>query len=68
MTEQQQLLKQINNSEAACKLYLQECHKLKELLGGVYPSTPRKGSEYTPEMAAAIRSKRRMRVLGNLKK
>ena len=66
MTQQQQLLKQINNTEAACKLYLQECHKLKEQLGGVHPPTPRKGSEFTAEMSAKIRAKRRMNVLGRI--
>ena len=70
MTHYQQLIKQINNSEAAGELFLQECNKLKELLGGVYPSTPRKGKYLEDaKKITAVGIKRRQilksQVIGN---
>ncbi len=61
------LLIQITNSEAACKLYLQECRKLKEMLKGKYPLAPQKGKHFTNEMSARVIAKRRMNVLGKIK-
>ena len=67
MTNYELLLEQINNSEAACKLYLQECRKLKKMLVGEYPLRTKNGPTFTPEMSARVIAKRRMNVLGKLK-
>lgn len=59
------ILKRLNSLELAAQLILEECHKTKELLGGVYPSTARKGSsKFTEEDAARLRLNHRRRALG----
>lgn len=67
MTNNELFLIQVNNSEAACKLYLQECKKLKEIIKKAFPSTSPKGKIFTAEMSAKVIAKRRMNVLGKLK-